>query len=171
MTKLSKSVLEFLREIKIHNNRDWYQKHKTTYESAKKSVEEFIDEVILEMNQYDFIETPSGRKSLRRIYRDLRFASDKSPYKTYFAGRLQRATVKRRGGYYFHFEAGNSYLAGGFYGPVAEDLRRIRSEIESDPDNFTKIISTKSFRNTFGTIQGEKLKSAPRGFVNQGGRP
>ena len=122
---LDKSVFTFLTNLKVHNNREWFLKNRPEYDDVRKALAKFIDLIINEMNHFDSIETQNGNKSLQRIYRDLRFSSDKTPYKTYFAGRLKRATRQRRGGYYFHFEPGKSYLAGGFYGPEAEDLKRI----------------------------------------------
>ena len=161
---MDKSVFKFLKNLQHHNNREWFIKNKPLYETARKNLAKFIDLVIIEMNQFDSLETPNGSRSLQRIYRDLRFSSDKSPYKSYMAGRLKRAGRERRGGYYFHFEPGKTYLAGGFYGPEAEDLKRIRMEFAADHETIRKILKDKGFIKYFGTIQGQKLKSAPRGF-------
>jgi uncharacterized protein (TIGR02453 family) len=110
------------------------------------------------------IETPSGKKSLFRIYRDTRFSKDKIPYKTNWAGGFQRATKKRRGGYYFHIEPGNSFVGGGFWGPEPKDLKRIRDEFSYDAAPLRKILKSKSFIDTFGTLEGEKVKTSPKGF-------
>lgn len=100
-----------------------------------------------------------------RIYRDVRFSKDKSPYKTHWSGSFKRASKYRRGGYYFHIEPGNqSFIAGGFWAPNKEDLARIREEIAQAPDEFREIIETKTFVDTFGSLQGEQLKSAPKGY-------
>ena len=85
-------------------------------------------------------------------------------FKTFWGGSFTRATAARRGGYYFHLEQGNSFFAGGFWGPNAADLKRIRSEFDHDAESFKKILNSKSFTSTFGTLQGEQLKTAPKGF-------
>lgn len=94
----------------------------------------------------------------------MRFSKDKTPYNTYFSGSYRRATKYRRGGLYFHLEPGNSRLAGGFWGPKAEDLKRIREDIAFDERPLRKIISSKAFVANFGTLRGEQLKTAPKGF-------
>ncbi len=124
----------------------------------------FANTLLIAMEKHDKIETASGKQSLHRIYRDIRFSKDKTPFKTFWGGSYTRATALRRGGYYFHLEQGNSFLAGGFWGPNAADLKRIRSEFAHDPESMKKILNSKSFINTFGTLQGEQLKTAPKGF-------
>jgi len=116
------------------------------------------------MSKHDNIETPTGKKSLFRIYRDVRFSKDKSPYKTHWAGSFKRATNKLRGGYYFHIQPGNSMVGGGFWSPNKEDLQRIRENIALDDAELRKIITGKSFTETFGILEGEKLKTCPKGF-------
>jgi len=127
-------------------------------------MEAFADGLLQNLNAHDMIETPSGKKSLFRIYRDTRFSSDKSPYKTHWSGSFKRATKYRIGGYYFQVEPGNTFIAGGFWGPVPEDLRRIRDDIAFDAAPLRKILKSKSFVSLFGTLQGEQLKKAPQGF-------
>jgi uncharacterized protein (TIGR02453 family) len=117
-----------------------------------------------ELNKHDQIETHSGKNSLHRIYRDTRFSKDKTPYKVNWSGGFKRATKYRRGGYYFHLEPGNSFIAGGFWAPNTQDLKRMRDDIAFDPAPLRKIVNSKSFTATFGTLQGEQLKTAPKGF-------
>jgi uncharacterized protein (TIGR02453 family) len=121
--------------------------------------------LLAELNRHDVIETLSGKKSLGRIYRDTRFSGDKTPYKTSWNGHFRRATQYRRGGYYFHIEPdNNSFMAGGSWGPATEDMKRIRDDIAFDPSPLRKILQSKSFVTTFGTLQGEQLKKIPRGY-------
>ena len=105
------------------------------------------------MNKMDEIEA----LKIYRIYRDSRFSKDKTPYKTHFAGGFKRATARRRGGYYFHFEPGASFLAGGFWAPSPPDLKRIRQEIEMDDQPLRKILNAAAFKKTFGTLEGKKV--------------
>jgi uncharacterized protein (TIGR02453 family) len=165
-TKISPSAFEFLKLVKKNNNRDWFNTNKDRYLKEHEAVIAFADALLSEMNKHDNIETESGKKSLHRIYRDTRFSKEKTPYKTNWSGGFKRATKKLRGGYYFHIEPGNSFVAGGFWGPEPSDLKRIREEIGHDASPFRKILNSKSFKDTFGSLQGEQLKSAPQGFTS-----
>lgn len=158
------SAIGFLRSLKKHNNRDWFNLNKDKFLEEQLAIENFADALLLELNSHDIIETVSGKKSLHRIYRDTRFSKDKTPYKTNWSGSFRRATKFRRGGYYFHIEPGNSFIAGGFWGPNAEDLKRIRDEIAFDASPLRKILKSKSFISTFSSLQGEQLKTSPKGF-------
>ena len=158
------SGLDFLRKLKNNNNRDWFNKHKDQLLIEQQFIETFADALLRELNNHDIIETPSGKKSLHRIYRDTRFSNNKTPYKTNWSGSFRRATKLRRGGYYFHIEPGNSFIAGGFWAPETNDLKRIRDEIAFDATPLRKILKARSFISTFGMLQGEQLKTTPKGF-------
>jgi len=158
------SSLDFLKKIKKNNNREWFNDHKTEYQQELSFMETFAGQLLKLLNAHDEIETPSGKKRLFRIYRDTRFSSDKTPYKSHWSGAFRRATKYRRGGYYFHIEPGNSFIAGGFWGPAPEDLKRIRDDIAFDPAPVRKILKSKSFVSTFRTLKGDQLKTAPKGY-------
>ena len=158
------SSLDFLKSLKKNNNRDWFNAHKNQFTEQQSFIESFAGLLLTELNMHDQIETPSGKKSLHRIYKDTRFSKDKTPYKTNWSGSFTRATKQRRGGYYFHIEPGNSIIAGGFWGPNTQDLKRVRDDIAYDAAPLRKILKSKSFVATFGTLQGEQLKTAPKGF-------
>ncbi len=163
-TTIPASALTFLLELKQNNNRDWFNAHKEAFATQQSYIETFAGSLLTAMSSHDLIETPSGKKSLHRIYRDTRFSKDKTPYKNNWSGSFTRATKQRRGGYYFHIEPGNSFIAGGFWAPNTSDLKRIRDDISYDPAPLRKILNSKSFKETFGTLQGEQLKTAPKGF-------
>ena len=163
-TKILPSNLEFLKQLKKNNNRDWFAVHKEKYLQELSNIEAFADALLLEVNKHDTIETPSGKKSLHRIYRDTRFSKDKTPYKTNWSGSFTRATKKRRGGYYFHIEPGNTIIAGGFWSPEPKDLKRIRDEFAYDASAFRKILKNKSFVDFFGKMIGEQVKTSPKGY-------
>src|SRR5688572_21811282 len=162
--RIQQSGFNFLQTLKKNNNREWFNKHKTTYERELAVIESFANALLKELNRHDVIETTSGKQSLHRIYRDIRFSNDKTPYKTNWSGNFKRATKYRRGGYYYHIEPGNSFIAGGFWGPNAQDLKRIRDEIAFDAAPLRKILTSRSFVATFGELKGEQLKTAPKGF-------
>lgn len=158
------SSLDFLKLLKENNNREWFNARKDVFLKEQSFIENFAEALLHEMNQHDLIDTPSGKKSLHRIYRDTRFSTEKIPYKTHWSGRFSRATRQLRGGYYFHIEAGNSFFAGGFFAPNPEDLKRIREEISFDPAPLRAILGSEAFVETFGVLEGEKLKTTPKGF-------
>lgn len=162
--QITKPALDFLSKLKKNNNREWFNAHKADFQEQQELVEVFAEALLQEMRTHDELETPSGRKSLHRIYRDIRFSKDKTPYKTNWSGSFTRATKYRRGGYYFQVEPGNSLVAGGFWGPNPQDLKRIRDDIAFDPAPLQKILNSRSFKASFGTLEGEQLKTAPKGF-------
>ena len=162
--RIPQSGFGFLNKLKKNNNREWFNGHKEEYLQELRLVEIFADALLARLNAHDLIETPSGKKSLYRIYKDTRFSTDKTPYKTKWSGHFRRATQYRRGGYHFNIEQGNSFIAGGFWGPDPQDLKRIRDDISFDAAPLRKIIKSKSFTSLFGVIKGEQLKTAPKGF-------
>lgn len=165
MAQLSQSNLDFLIQLEKNNNRDWFTEHKKRYEKEHAQIVQFADELLAKMNQHDLIETPTGKKSLYRIYRDVRFSKDKSPYKSHWSGGFSRATKQLRGGYYFHIQPnGQSFIGGGFWNPNKEDLQRIREDIALDSSELQGILADPNFVNTFGKLEGEQLKTAPKGF-------
>ncbi|MDQ0107059.1 uncharacterized protein (TIGR02453 family) [Chitinophaga terrae (ex Kim and Jung 2007)] len=161
---IQKSSFDFLGALKKHNNREWFNEHKDDYLRELKQIEIFADALLEDLSAHDVIETASGKQSLFRIYRDTRFSADKTPYKTHWSGSFKRATSSRRGGYYFHIEQGNSFIGGGFWGPSADDLKKVRDDISFDPSPIKKIINSKLFKSTFGSLEGEQLKKIPRGY-------
>jgi uncharacterized protein (TIGR02453 family) len=161
---LPASCIDFMNLLKSNNNREWFAAHKESYQHELVFVQNFADALLAAMNTHDTIETPSGKKSMHRIYRDTRFAKDKTPYKTNWSGSFTRATKYRRGGYYYHIEPGNSFIGGGFWAPETQDLKRIRDDIAFDATPLRKILNSKQFISTFNTLQGETLKTTPKGY-------
>jgi uncharacterized protein (TIGR02453 family) len=157
--------LTFLKKIKKNNDRTWFAEHKGDYEKAFGEMIVFADAVLAELKKHDDIETPTGKRSLYRIYNDVRFSKDKSPYKLNLGAGFRRATALRRGGYYLHIQPGSSFVAGGFWGPNTQDLNHIRQQIAADPDPLTNLVKSKPFKKTFGEIRGEQVKTAPRGYA------
>ena len=161
---IKKESLDFLKELSKNNNREWFNEHKNLYLQAYQNLIEFADALLIEMNKHDKIETSSGKESLFRIYKDVRFSKDKTPYNCRWSGSFKRATKKLRGGYYFHIEPGKSFLAGGFWAPEPPDLQRIRQDIGLNYKDWGKLFAGKSLAKTFGPMVGEQVGSAPRGY-------
>jgi len=158
------SSLDFLKALAKNNNREWFNKNKTRYVQEFEGMIGFADALLLEMRKHDNIETPSGKDSLFRIYRDTRFSKDKTPYKTYWGGSFKRATKKLRGGYYFQIEPGKSLAAGGFFSPDPADLLRIRQDINLNYTDWKKLLTGKTLATPFNKLKGEKVATAPKGF-------
>ena len=162
---IRKESLDFLKTLSKNNNRDWFNNHKDLYLEAHNNIIAFADALLFEMNKHDELETPSGKKALFRIYKDVRFSKDKTPYNIHWNGAFKRATNKLRGGYYFNINPGSSFLAGGFWGPEPQDLKRIRQDIDLNYEDWKKLLTRKSLINTFGKMTGEQIVSAPRGYA------
>jgi uncharacterized protein (TIGR02453 family) len=165
MPRIEAATLDFLRDLRRNNNRDWFTAHKDRYQAARTNMETFATALLARMQETDLIETPSAKKSLFRIYRDIRFSKDKTPYKINMGGSLRRAGAERRGGYYYSVQPdGESVIGGGFYGPARNDLLRIRQEIAADAQPLRDILADKRFREFYGGLTGDQLKTAPKGF-------
>ncbi|PYF77384.1 DUF2461 domain-containing protein [Pedobacter nutrimenti] len=161
------SNFAFLKALEENNDKEWFTAHKQAYQQELGDIENFAEALLRKLSVHDVIETPSGKKSLYRIYRDVRFSNDKTPYKTHWSGSFRRATQYRRGGYHFHLGPGNSFIAGGFWGPEPKDLKLIRDDISFDAAPLRNIIQSEAFVKTFGSLKGEQLKTVPKGFDPQ----
>lgn len=164
LPQIPQSSFDFLNALKLNNNREWFNLHKAEFEKEQGHLQVFAEALLQQMNMHDLIETVSGKKSLYRIYRDTRFSTDKTPYKIHWSGSFKRATKYCRGGYYFHIEPGNSFVGGGFWGPNPQDLKLIREDIAFDAAPLRAILNDPTFISTFETLEGEQLKTTPKGF-------
>ena len=163
-TNILRSTFSFLSDLSEHNERDWFNENKHRYLEAHKHVIEFADSLLDALKQHDEISTISGKKSLMRIYRDVRFSKDKSPYKARFAGSFVRVKPQLRGGYFFSFKPGETIIGGGFYNPDPKDLKLIRDHLAQDDSPLRKVINSASFKKHFGELEGDRVKTAPKGF-------
>ena len=162
MDHLHPSVFTFLKKLEKNNNRDWFAENKKEYVAAHENFKAFANNLLESMQKQDHIEN----MKLFRIYRDVRFSKNKDPYKTNFAGGFSRATRALRGGYYFHLQpGGRSMMGAGFWQPEPSDLKRIREEIAADAAPLRKIINSASFKKHFGKLEGDQVKTAPKGFA------
>ncbi|MBI1956452.1 MAG: DUF2461 domain-containing protein [Acidobacteria bacterium] len=160
-------ALSFLRNLKKHNNRAWFQAHKLIYEQSVKAP---MTELVLSLGEAfrhfapEMVADP--RVSLYRIYRDTRFSRDKSPYKTQVAAVFPvRGLPKNSGpGLYFHISPEEVLMGGGIYMPDPLLLRAVRERIAAFPRAFSSIVEGKRFRKAFGELEGEKLQGMPKGF-------
>lgn len=161
-----KTTLSFLKKLKKNNNRDWFKAHKDEYDSAREEFAAVVDKLIKGISRFDpEMAGTNAEDCLFRIYRDIRFSPDKTPYKIAFGASMQPGGRKSSiPGYYVHVSPGECFMAGGVYMPPAPELKKIRDRIAGDLKGFKKIVKAKKFAETFGEISGEQLKTAPKGF-------
>ncbi len=159
--QIEKSTFQFLKDLSENNNRDWFTDNKSDFTNAQNNAKAFYAAIQDNLNAHDEID----KFKLFRIYRDVRFSKDKTPYKTHFGGSFHRKKPELRGGYYLHIAPGDSFLAGGFWEPNKEDLFRIRKEFEMDASEVREILAEENYVKHFGGVfEGEELKTAPKGF-------
>ncbi len=160
MSVIHPASYQFLKDLSANNTREWFQANKAAYEAAYENFNHFVKAVETELGKSDHLE---GSKTFR-IYRDVRFSKDKSPYKNHFGAGFKRGARMLRGGYYLHLQPGESFAGGGFWEPEPDDLKRIRDEFAFDIQPIRQIESDPVFKKYFGGIQGEGLKTAPKGY-------
>lgn len=160
-------ILNFLSQLTLNNNREWFQENKKWYEAAKKEMESFVETMITTISAIDpSVQTPAMKDCMFRIFRDVRFGADKSPYKTNFGAFIARGGRKSNyPGYYFHFEPGQSMLAAGVYQPQPETLKLLRNEVYYHSPDLKAIMEKPSFGKHFARLDDfDKLKKAPKDF-------
>ncbi len=161
-----KNLLKFLSNLSENNNREWFNDHKKQFVELKNEFENFIQELIPKIRETDSTIGPIEAKDcIFRIYRDVRFSKNKDPYKTHFGAYIASGGRKSRTcGYYLHIDPKEAFVAAGAYSPEPQILKEIRYEIMDRTNDFKKIIENKDFRKFYGTLSGEKLKTAPKGI-------
>lgn len=158
--RIPPTVLDFLKELKENNNRDWFEEHKPQFKKEQQTMKSFFEQLFRQLNTHDEVDS----FKMFRIYRDVRFSKNKTPYKHHLAASFHRLKPRNRGGYYLHVEPGNTFMAAGFWNPEKDDLFRIRKEFEFDDQPMRKILRSEAFTKTFKELKGEELKTAPKGF-------
>ena len=158
--KLPAALFTFFTALSKNNNREWFTEHKSEFKALEAQVKVFGNTLSECLNVHDSID----RFKLFRIYRDVRFSKDKTPFKTHFGLTWHRTKPALRGGYYLHLAPNNNFLACGFWDPNPADLMRIRKEWELDAASFREVVGSPDFKNVWGSLQGNTLKTAPRGF-------
>jgi uncharacterized protein (TIGR02453 family) len=168
MAPINKTTFEFLKGLKHNNSRDWFLANQSLYKEAKNNFESFVQDIINGIAIFDpILKGLEVKNCVYRINRDIRFSNDKTLYKTHLGAFIVQGGKKngdRFAGYYFHIEPDSSMIAGGAYMPPTSWINAIRENISDEPEKFPQIISEKNFVKYFGQIEGEKLKSAPKGY-------
>jgi uncharacterized protein (TIGR02453 family) len=169
MSTITPALFDFLRELKLNNNRQWFEGNKTRYEQVvKQPLLEFITDFgtfLPEISPHYLAIPKATGGSMFRIYRDVRFSKDKSPYKTAAALQFRHEQGKdvHAPGFYLHLEPGSVFAGCGIWQPDTQTANKIRSTIANRPDNWLAAIQDAAFQKTF-SLEGESLKQPPRGF-------
>ena len=167
---LQKSTLTFLKNLKVNNVKEWFDANRKTYDAARTDFTELIANVIAQYGKEDeAIASLQAKDCLFRINRDVRFSKNKAPYKSNFGASIARGGKKSiYAGYYIHIEPGNeSFAGGGLWMPEAEQLKKVRQEIDYNYETFESIVNGSSFREMYdGLYTGEesKLSRPPKGY-------
>jgi uncharacterized protein (TIGR02453 family) len=164
---MKSTILSFLTQLQENNNREWFQANKAMYEEAKDDFETFINSIIPAIARFDeSIKFITAKECIFRIFRDVRFAKDKSPYKTNFGAFMARGGRKNHGpGYYFHLQPDECFLSGGVWMPDPVTMKKIRQEIYYNIDEFKGIMNDKEFKKYFsGLDEWDKQKLPPREY-------
>jgi len=163
MSKINPDVITFYKELSENNTREWFEPQKKRFKSLELEIKQYAEEIKNNLNETDEIE----HAKIFRIYRDVRFSKNKTPFKTHFGISFYRKKPDLRGGYYIHISPGDSFIATGFWNPDKDDLYRIRKEMEVDAKEFREIINEDDFKFHWGNLQGEEVKTAPKGFSKE----
>ncbi len=160
------TIIDFLSQLEKNNNREWFNANKSLYQNAKSEFEIFVNKLIPQIHSFDpGIGSITAKECVFRIFRDVRFSKDKSPYKTNMGGFIAKGGRKGgSAGYYLHIDMKQSFIAGGMYMPPADKLKKVRQEIMYNIDEFKSIIHKSTFQKTFSQIEGEKLTRPPKDF-------
>lgn len=154
-------IFNFLEELSKNNNKEWFDSHQDLFLLAKEEATHIFNEIYNHVAAQDYV----SDMKIYRIYRDLRFSKDKTPYKTHFGLYFQRQQPQYRGGYYVHLGINECFVGGGFFNPNKEDLLRIRQEIAAEADAFKAVMESEGIVREFdGKLFGDEVKTAPKGF-------
>ena len=160
------SIIKFLSDLEKNNSREWFETHKSRYLTAKKDFEQLIGRVLAGLQEFDAgLRGVTPKDAIFRIYRDVRFSHDKSPYKTNMGAYMVAGGKKSgRGGYYLHLDPAGCFMAGGIYEPHPDYLKKIRREIYHFPEEFLEIINRPELSRHFSLYDKNLLKRPPQGF-------
>jgi uncharacterized protein (TIGR02453 family) len=167
---IDETALTFLCDLKQNNDREWFRERKHVYEETlRRPLEALVTEAAQAARKRGFPLFPKAKNPLTRIYRDIRFSQDKTPFHTHVGAVLHGPP--RTGGYgeiYIHIEPTNPFVAAGFWMPEREFLRAWRERMAANPDEFHKVVRSLAAKK-LEWLNGYSLKRLPRGFERQAG--
>ncbi|MDY2828049.1 MAG: DUF2461 domain-containing protein [Sodaliphilus sp.] len=158
-------LFSFLTQLAANNNREWFKQHKDQYDTLRQQWLDDVQSLINLISQWDdSVHGLNVADAVYRIYRDIRFSPDKSPYKTYFSACFGRGGRRCQSfAHYVHLQPGHSMVGGGVWLPAKDKLCAMRNLIDAEQEEFTKIITNPEFKSRF-SFESESLKRVPRDF-------
>lgn len=164
---IQKSTFQFLKQLKKNNEKAWFDEHRSAYLTAREDVISFIEAVLghLAKKESSFAELKPA-SCLFRINRDVRFSSNKAPYKTNFGASLNPHGKKSGlAGMYIHLEPGESFIGGGLWMPPSPVIQKVRQEIDYQTNEFLNILKRPAFKQVYGDLDvTDSLKKLPRDY-------
>lgn len=160
-------ILSFLSNLQSNNNKAWFDAQKKEFEAAKAELLGNVTQIIAQISNFDTsVADIQAKDCLFRIYRDVRFSNDKTPYKTHFGAYICSRGKKSSGpGYYIHIQPQHSFIGGGVYMPEPDILAKIRQEIDYNGHKFKGIVEKPSFQKYFPKLwDDDKLSRPPKGY-------
>jgi uncharacterized protein (TIGR02453 family) len=164
MSIITKETIHFLSQLKLNNNKPWFEKNRPVYDKARAEYLGFVTKLVEGIRKIEIIPEKEPVKYIQRIYRDIRFSKDKTPYKSHFSSIIERGPENRKCPLYIQIKPGGSMMGGGIWDPLSETLKMIRQEIDYNGAGLRKIIHAKDFIKYFGRISGDKLSRPPKGY-------
>lgn len=164
---LQPATLKFLKNLAKNNNREWFELHKEAYAAARKDFEAFVAQVMQAMLPVEpRLGEQEAKDTMFRIFRDVRFSKDKTPYKVHFSSYMSRMGKKWEGaGYYLHVSDGNIFLAAGIWMPQGALMKALRQEIDYSYEELQGILEDKKFRKYFPVLDTkDQLKKVAPGY-------
>jgi len=162
---LNQKTLNFLKQLSLNNNKPWFDENREVYQEAKLDFEKLVQTLIEEISNFDKLGVLTPKECLFRINRDTRFSKNKSPYKNNFGAAISRTGKKNSFlAYYLHIQPGQSFLGGGIYMADTKTVNKFRDYILEYPKQFLSVIEDKNFIKHFNVLEGEKLKTHPKGY-------
>lgn len=166
---ITNTTIQFLKQLEKNNNKPWFDEHRKEYELAKKDFLQFTQKILSELSEFDSeIAYLAPKDCVFRINRDVRFSKNKSPYKTNMGMSIAKGGKKGIfAGYYFHLESGKSFVGGGLYMPMANEVNKVRQEIDYCAEEWTGILKNKNFKRIFVDLERNSdisLSRPPKGY-------
>jgi uncharacterized protein (TIGR02453 family) len=165
---MEKNTLSFLAQLAENNNKGWMDANRDWYLQEKSNFLETVDQLLKGLTKIEpRLDGLKPQNCVFRLNRDIRFSPNKDPYKIHLAAYFAIGGKNSEGpGYYLHIQPHSSFVGGGVYFPAAESLKKIRQEIDYSGNELASILDQKDFKDRFGEIQGETLKTSPRNYNN-----
>lgn len=167
MPKSLKPTLDFLADLRANNNREWFAANRKRFDTAQKAVETFLGELFKRFTPVEDLGATQPKDAIYRIYRDIRFSKDKTPYKTHIGSLIANGGRKGEGAwYYLHIEPDdNSFVVAGLHEPSPEQLRKVREAIAEDPARVRAILNAPAIRAMTDGLHGQALSRPPKGYA------